>query len=243
MIQLNYYRHNLSGVAPELPKTNLSFYDLTVVLKGELYYSVNGQPYTVRAGEGIFIGQGCFRERGFSKLVDYVSFNFTTDENYSLPTHIQGAVNGEIIKLIGICDEIKKNHQHCRDKISKALDLILTIATDNLNKSNENPIILAIKQYISDNLSCKISLESVSEKVGYTPNYCANLFKKHVGSSIINFFNDQKINEAKNLIFENALSLSEIAQSLGFEDYNYFSRAFKKVTGYSPKTYKKLIFS
>jgi inorganic pyrophosphatase len=47
--------------------------------------------------------------------------------------------------------------------------------------------------------------------------------------------------EAKKLISENILSLQQIAEAVGFEDYNYFSRTFKKTSGYSPTDYKRLV--
>lgn len=68
--------------------------------------------------------------------------------------------------------------------------------------------------------------------------YCDTVFKKETGFSIIEYFNKLKIEEAKKLIVERADSLTEIALKLGFEDYNYFSRLFKKHTGYSPKQYQ-----
>ena len=52
---------------------------------------------------------------------------------------------------------------------------------------------------------------------------------------------NEKIEKAKLLIIEDLLSLKEIAKSLGFDDYNYFSRSFKKRSGHPPTRYKSIV--
>lgn len=79
----------------------------------------------------------------------------------------------------------------------------------------------------------------MAAEIGYSPNYCDTIFKKQMGVSIINYAIKAKIEKAKLLISENILSLPDIAFSLGFDDYNYFSRTFKKHCGYSPLKFKK----
>ena len=65
-------------------------------------------------------------------------------------------------------------------------------------------------------------------------------FKKEMGKSIINYLIDVRISEARNLISGSALPLSAISEKVGFEDYNYFSRIFKKRVGYTPRQYRRL---
>lgn len=67
------------------------------------------------------------------------------------------------------------------------------------------------------------------------------LFKKETGSTIIDYLIDISINRAKELILDGKLSLNEIYEEVGFTSYNYFSRIFKKRTGYSPPQYSGLI--
>ena len=57
-MQLVYYRHNHRGAPSAVPKGPISFYELTIVLKGALVYRINGQEQTVTEGEGIFLTPG-----------------------------------------------------------------------------------------------------------------------------------------------------------------------------------------
>jgi two-component system response regulator YesN len=62
-----------------------------------------------------------------------------------------------------------------------------------------------------------------------------------MGCSIIDYTLSLRINRAKNMLAAGTHTLSQIAERVGFEDYNYFSRVFKKRTGYTPSGYKKML--
>ena len=66
------------------------------------------------------------------------------------------------------------------------------------------------------------------------------MFKKEVGRSIVDYALDRRIDEAKRLLLEGTMPLQQIAEYVGFTDYNYFSRVFKKRSGYSPTDYRHL---
>ena len=57
--------------------------------------------------------------------------------------------------------------------------------------------------------------------------------------SIIEYFIELKIEKAKQLILENKLSVKEISAALSFNEPNYFTKTFKRVTGITPSTYRK----
>lgn len=56
--------------------------------------------------------------------------------------------------------------------------------------------------------------------------------------SIIRYVIQRRVEEAQKLLLEGTLSLKKIAETVGFEDYNYFARTFKKATGRTPREYK-----
>ena len=65
------------------------------------------------------------------------------------------------------------------------------------------------------------------------------IFKQKTGLSIIEYVLKERITLAKSLLMEGSFPLTKIAEQVGFFDYNYFSRTFKKLTGYTPLAYKK----
>ena len=106
--------------------------------------------------------------------------------------------------------------------------------------NNENPHIKSIKQYVSKHYKEKMTLSEIANEVHLAPEYCSSLFAKQVGVSLFDFISKQRIEEAKSLIITTGFSFTKIAELCGFDDYNYFSRVFKRVAGVSPKDYRKL---
>lgn len=68
----------------------------------------------------------------------------------------------------------------------------------------------------------------------------SNITHKFAGKSPQNLIKERILLEAKRLIYHSALSIKEIAYSIGFNDYSYFIRFFKKNTGTNPAEHRKL---
>ena len=95
-------------------------------------------------------------------------------------------------------------------------------------------------QYLHKNLARRITLADIGRMTFFSPVYCDTVFKKDMGVSIIDYLLSRRIAEAKKLLIEGTFSLSEIAKQTGFSDSNYFTRVFKKRTGYTPTEYRKI---
>lgn len=91
--------------------------------------------------------------------------------------------------------------------------------------------------YIRQNLNRNISISELSAFMGYSDNYFSAYFKKHIGYTPNRYINMLKIEKAKELIMYTSLSITEIADKLGFESIHYFSKVFKQITGISPTNY------
>ena len=66
------------------------------------------------------------------------------------------------------------------------------------------------------------------------------MFKKEVGVNFIDYLTKERIDNAKYLIRNTNKSVKQISRDVGYNDSNYFSRVFKKHSGYSPSAYKKI---
>lgn len=237
-----YFRHNdQSTPTGAIICTQIAYNDLTFVLKGSLKYTINDKPIVANAGDCIFIPSGSSRLRDAGENNEYISFNFYKTPSIHMPTHMTSIISRDIKLMLGVCDEIYAKYHNWAEKIDKALELIIKLLVDKLSALEENPIIVSIKRYIRLNIRNKLTLCDVSNHVGYSPNHCDTIFKKETGDSIINYLINERVAEAKRLLDEGVLSLRNIAEAVGFEDYNYFSRTFKKVTGKTPTEYKSTI--
>jgi len=80
----------------------------------------------------------------------------------------------------------------------------------------------------------------LSDKLHYEYNYLSNLFSEVEGTTIEKYFISQRIEKVKELLVYDELSLSEIANQLGYSSMAYLSSQFKKNTGLTPTFYKSL---
>ncbi len=98
-----------------------------------------------------------------------------------------------------------------------------------------------ISDYLKSRIHSQIYIEEICRMTGYSKSYVSQVFRQTTGESIIEYFNRLKIREAKRLIRENRLTMSEISDALSYNDPRYFSLMFKKVTGKTPTEYKNSI--
>lgn len=112
------------------------------------------------------------------------------------------------------------------DKKSKLIERIKNTIVELVHYSEEQ-----LKTNFSDHLS---------KKLHHDYNYLSNLFSEVEGTTIEKYFISQKIEKVKELLKYDELSLSEIADKLGYSSVSYLSNQFKKQTGLTPSFYKSL---
>jgi YesN/AraC family two-component response regulator len=106
---------------------------------------------------------------------------------------------------------------------------------DNADYSEK--IIEKVKEYISANIKEDLSLERVAEVAGFSSFYLSKLFKKQEKDNFKDYVIKIRMEKAKQLLSCKNLSIKQAAYAVGYPDANYFSRAFKKYTGFPAKNY------
>ena len=86
------------------------------------------------------------------------------------------------------------------------------------------------------NLYGKITLDEISKRVFYSKTYINKIFKKHMGTTIINYYQMLKIGESKKLL-KKGYNVAEVAEKLQFDTPNYFGKVFKKFVSISPSKF------
>jgi AraC-like DNA-binding protein len=82
--------------------------------------------------------------------------------------------------------------------------------------------------------------EFISSKLNKEYNYLSHLFSEVEGTTIEKYIINQKIERVKELLVYNELTLSEIADSLGYSSVAHLSGQFRKVTGLTPSYFRQL---
>lgn len=125
------------------------------------------------------------------------------------------------------------------------LKKILLLFAKVLNKSKANfipQIIEQSKRFIRDNLKGKIKLEQIAASVHLSESYFTVMFKKYTGVTVRDYILECKLQKAKELLLGDEMTVSEVADWLGYGDYRSFSRAFKRFSGFSPTEYRHMLY-
>ncbi|MNZ81475.1 Arabinose operon regulatory protein [compost metagenome] len=92
--------------------------------------------------------------------------------------------------------------------------------------------------YIHHHFDQEISIQSLSEKFYLSPTYLSQLFKKEVGENFVEYLSHRRIEYACKLLAETEMTVSQIGEKCGFNDYFYFTRIFKRLNGMTPTQYR-----
>ena len=84
-----------------------------------------------------------------------------------------------------------------------------------------------------------MSLNDISGHTKLSVSYLSKVFKDETGTSINSYINQVRIENAKLLLLDERIPLSEVAYLSGFEDQSYFSKVFKKITKVTPGKYRE----
>lgn len=97
-------------------------------------------------------------------------------------------------------------------------------------RKNTEDLTERIRRELDLHVYDSISLDELSAKMFFSKTYVKSVFKKNTGMTIMQYFTERKIEEAKKLISMNKYTFTEIAYMLGYSSLYYFSRQFKKST-------------
>lgn len=104
-----------------------------------------------------------------------------------------------------------------------------------LNSSALENIVEEIQARYNEN----ITLTGFSEKHNISVGHLSNLLKERLGMSFSEYITAKRVQKAKELLADERLSVEKVANEVGYKDYFYFTKVFKKAVGISPSKYRK----
>ena len=123
-------------------------------------------------------------------------------------------------------DEIK-------EELKNFIDFCTSVLKD-CRKQSCPDVLYHCKDIIHRSYNQNITLSRVANTVGIHPSYLSRVFKKEYGLNFTDYVNNIRISKAKSLLEQPHLKIHEIAEQVGFNNAEYFTRVFKKNTGFSP---------
>lgn len=106
-----------------------------------------------------------------------------------------------------------------------------------LPASKQHSLLEAMKGYLQNHYRGKVTKEQLGQFIGKSPNYTAVLFRQLSGQTISEYVHAIRMKTALHMLMDSELTVSEIAEFLGYSDPSYFHKIFKSRTGKSPSDF------
>lgn len=114
-------------------------------------------------------------------------------------------------------------------------------ADQHEEKVSSDTIANVVIHYMKENIEMSLSLDAISDYVGYSVSHLSTIFKRETGMSPLHYFNNLKIERSCELLQYTDMQINQICYKVGIEDCYYFSRLFKKIKGMPPREYREKI--
>jgi AraC family transcriptional regulator len=176
-----------------------------------------------------------------------VSEGYLADILTALPNYIDLSNTDQIKEIfVSLCEHdqtgIESDDILLQSLILKLLYILNQKATPVIKltpKSNHHKTIERILEYINGNLSADLTLEKLANAANFNTVYFHKLFKASTGKTPHEYIEERRIKKSVNLLISTDMTLAQIAYECGFSSQSYFSYAFKRRMGASPRDYAK----
>lgn len=232
----------------------------------ELHYIVQGggdfrlgqQSIHVSEGDLLISNRNEFHS-GYSTQIPYMSNVIIFDmgdlsqelakKNYVFQSVIRG--DGVIHDLIQRIFAEAKGQESGYKQLCKALVTELFVylcrnyvtemmpERDSAKRKKDLERLNAVLGYIEANYNQRITVEQLADMVCLSEDRFGHLFREGVGQPPLQYINAMRLRKALNMLKTNQYTVTEVADAVGFRDYNHFGRLFRKQYGCTPNEIKR----
>lgn len=132
---------------------------------------------------------------------------------------------------------VERIRRHRRAEI--ILPEALGRAADEGDEKEKQDIVVAVKRYVQEHISEDIYIADIARQVYLNEQYLMRTFKKITGISILEFITDERVRLARELLISTDQPVKQVADSVGYGNYSYFTKLFKRNTGLTPQAYRR----
>ena len=225
------------------------------IVSGKGYYHCNGKEFALKAGDSFLI----YPNREVLYFADekdpweYSWIGFTGNDAPSIlqatrfsptsPVTYNNIHSGEINQRMNQIYNARGTDYVNAVEMAGYLYMLLAIYMREAEKRNkmsrtESYVIKSI-EYISSNFSLPITVNDIAAYVGLTRSHLFRAFQSVLSKSPKEYLTEYRIKQACYLLSHSSMSMTDIAESVGFDNSLYFSKAFHKEIGMPPSEYAK----
>lgn len=213
-------------------------YEIFYIVEGERVFFFNNREYIARAGDLILVNSNLIHmtrsvsgsNDGHNRIILYItrekmkSYDMLrhslTNREHNYKTGMDLEIMAWLFKLMSF---VRRQRQE-------------------IPSDSDNPKYKAaygIADYLSENCERPISLDELADRFYLSKSYICRIFKEVTGYTISEYTNIHRTRKAKRYLEETDMSISQIANALGYDSLTYFERTFKTYMTLSPLKYRQ----
>jgi AraC family transcriptional activator of pobA len=250
-----------------VPPVRATGHSCLFLTSGTAQMRIGPELYTIRPGEVLLVRTGQVHSFEPGDVNTGFICRFTTDFLVSAPGPGQGLAPFALLQVWGnplvqlptqtatfVKNDLQRllieyqAHQTQHPELLRAY-LLALLQELSLHASSESgePLSAAVsltnrfKQLIAGSLRTVVRVSDYAALLHVTPNYLTKCVRMVTGKSPVKWLEESRILEAKVLLFQSELSISDIALHVGVADASYFSRFFKQHVGVTPQAFRGLL--
>ena len=226
-----------------------NYFIMEYVVSGKGYLEIDGKKFTLEPGDVYCIEPG-YDHKYYSDPSDpfeKIWINFFSDifkevfQAFSLHGIFVFKNSGcrqYFENILAVSETSIYSDEICYE-VCSFLFLIVTMLAENIQTKKRIPDdVRKIKDILDGALYSSITIEEIADRLFISKMQLTRIFCKYYNQTPYNYLLNQKIQMAKKFLLNSSMSVKNISDKLAFNDPHYFSRIFKKKTGYSPQSYR-----
>lgn len=221
-------------------------FELNYILEGHYNVLADGKRSDIGAYDLIIYSPHC--EHGSEFLSEH-SDGINVWFNAEYPVNLQpcfAAVKDQTCSLRWLFEQILSEYTAKRrdmDTVVSALLSTLVLYICRLLRETQSvstdALMKNVLSYIDMNYYLDLNVSNLANMINVSKSYFHKLFRDKTGVSPLQYINNVRVKQAKDILRKTNASIVDVSATVGFEDVRYFSRLFKKSTGMSPNKYRQ----
>lgn len=256
---------NCDSFANIVTRHNHEMIEINLVLSGNLHFIIDGKKYVLTQGQSIVVNPFSFHsaywgncEKGeFISLVfnikHFLSQTYSQYLNKNCECIITGISGFKIIHKCEFLENLLKRllelyeqripwkdcliYSSIYELMSYLFESYDTKAGRLQTLNPKSDFLRETSNFIQQNYTKSFSTSDIAAALYMSPSVFCRKFKQNFGTNFTDYLCEYRINTSIELKRKSQLSLTEIAYSVGFSNYGYFTKMFKKYVGTSPAVY------
>ena len=230
--------------------------ELTYVDQGSLHSVADGVELTLNKGDMVIYGADQwhmqYADIGVAPRFVTISFDLEGSDLAPLLNRKIAPPQAAVTLLQQMLREQEHMDAYSTDITISQLTILLLLLlrgdgapAEKLKASNsihsDNEVIRRAQQVISTQIRQKLTVPAVAAQVDVSPSYLTALFHKNLQISPGEYIRRMKLQESKQMIRENSMNFTQIAEALQYSTVHHFSRQFKEKFGITPSEYARSV--